>query len=180
VQLWWPQHSARHRPVVASKPGALQAIQAVTRLSPLQGSLWLAGHTRACNPSRTGATVATLYPQWRRCASQTRRVGARVLARKLGERHQPRDGAPRLRTTSAATFVKLRTHAAATCLARAVATRRRTRCLNAILPSTGRRAVRSCRSMARKRMRTHDQNFSTGFRSGDLAGNFHKDTLQRL
>ena len=51
--------------------------------------------------------------------------------------------------------------------------------LYAVLPSTGRFAAKSSRSLTRSRARSHAQNFSTGFRSGDLAGIFTSCTWKR-
>eukprot|EP00973_Karenia_brevis_P079349 11011146-Karenia_brevis.AAC.1 len=49
--------------------------------------------------------------------------------------------------------------------------------LYAVFPTAGRLAAKSARSMAVMRLRIHAQYFSMGFRSGDLAGNFHSSIL---
>ena len=78
---------------------------------------------------------------------------------------QPRVAAPFFFTTSRQTFFKPRAHALATACARLERHTARTRALYAILLSTGRFFTASRESRARSLRRSHDQNFSTGFRT---------------
>ena len=85
--------------------------------------------------------------------------------------------APFLAMTSRQTFLRPSAQAAATrraCCERQMA---RTRALNAVFPKAGRPACRSSRSRWRNRFRSQAQNFSIGFKSGDLGGTDQRMTL---
>ena len=85
--------------------------------------------------------------------------------------------APFLAMASRQTFRRPSAQAAATrraCCERQMA---RTRALNAVFPKAGRPACRSSRSRWRNRFRSQAQNFSIGFKSGDLGGTDQRMTL---
>ncbi len=90
---------------------------------------------------------------------------------------QERAIAPFLATTSKQTFRKPSAQAAATRCACCERQTARTRALNAVFPKAGRPARRSSRSRWRNRFRSHAQNFSIGFKSGDLGGTDHRMTF---
>ena len=93
---------------------------------------------------------------------------------------QPRDAAPPFNDTSAQVFLKLCIVLTATSLALGVLTNRRSRALKVFLFAARRPAVKSARSIALICRRIQDQYFSTGFRSGEVAGILQRTTLQRL
>ena len=81
-----------------------------------------------------------------------------------------RDAAPPLETTSTHVARKLLAHAAATLCAFFVLQSLSTRCLKPSLLTAARLAIKSRRSIATRARLSQDQNFSIGFRSGDLGG----------
>ena len=91
----------------------------------------------------------------------------------------PRTAAPPLNTTLDAVDFKLRANDAATRLAFCVRTKRNRRSLKPRLFRGGRFAIKSAKSIARMRLRIHPQNLSTGFKSGDLGGNFQSEMPHR-
>ena len=93
---------------------------------------------------------------------------------------QPFVALPDLLTHSWQVFLKPRKIRDATVLALRVCKTRRTRACKADFPSGFLLACRSLRSKARRRRRTQDQYFSTGFKSGDLGGTCINSTLHCL
>ncbi len=85
--------------------------------------------------------------------------------------------APLLAMTSRHTFRRPNAQFAATRCARCERQMARTRALNAVFPKAGRPACKSSRSRRRNRSRSHAQNFSIGFKSGDLGGTDQRMTL---
>ena len=89
-----------------------------------------------------------------------------------------RDAAPPSETTSTHVARKLLAHAAATLCAFFVLQSLSTRCLKPSLLTASRLAIKSRRSIATRARLSQDQNFSIGFRSGDLGGILHSSILE--
>ena len=90
---------------------------------------------------------------------------------------QALEAAPLLATTCLQTRLKPRAMIDATCCALLDLSSFFTLSVYTNFPGTTRRARRSAISRARISFLTHAQNFSTGFRSGDLAGIVHSFSL---
>ena len=100
-------------------------------------------------------------------------TAAAFCSLRLHAQGHPLDAAPFLRITSRHTFHNPNAVAAATLCAFLVLRRRFTRSRCVVFPKGGRCARRSAVSRARKSLRSQDQNFSMGFRSGLLGAGIH-------